>query len=81
MASQSVPHLGVLDRPAEQSASIRRVTFASFIGTSIEWYDFFSLRHGGSQGHPKQVEAARCLQLRGWERQAPLAGHIDNSHL
>jgi hypothetical protein len=23
------------------SASIRRVAFASFIGTAIEWYDFF----------------------------------------
>jgi MFS transporter, MHS family, shikimate and dehydroshikimate transport protein len=40
MASQSVPHVGVLDQPAEQSASIRRVAYASFIGTSIEWYDF-----------------------------------------
>jgi MHS family shikimate/dehydroshikimate transporter-like MFS transporter len=42
MTSQSVPHLGVLDRTgSEQRASIRRVAFASFIGTAIEWYDFF----------------------------------------
>jgi MFS transporter, MHS family, shikimate and dehydroshikimate transport protein len=42
MASQSVPHVHVLGRPSsEQLASIRRVAFASFIGTSIEWYDFF----------------------------------------
>jgi MHS family shikimate/dehydroshikimate transporter-like MFS transporter len=42
MAGQSVPHLDVLERPgSEQIASVRRVAFASFIGTAIEWYDFF----------------------------------------
>lgn len=25
----------------DEIASIRRVAFASFIGTAIEWYDFF----------------------------------------
>jgi MFS family permease len=42
MASQSVPYVGALERPSsEQTVSIRRVALASFIGTAVEWYDFF----------------------------------------
>jgi MFS transporter, MHS family, shikimate and dehydroshikimate transport protein len=42
VASESIPRIGVLDLlGSEQKASIRRVAFASFIGTAIEWYDFF----------------------------------------
>jgi MFS transporter, MHS family, shikimate and dehydroshikimate transport protein len=41
MANQSVPRLGVLDRPAAETTSIRHVALASFIGTAVEWYDFF----------------------------------------
>jgi|HubBroStandDraft_6_1064221.scaffolds.fasta_scaffold10478_1 MHS family shikimate/dehydroshikimate transporter-like MFS transporter len=42
MVSESISQIGVLDRSAnEQRASIRRVAFASFMGTAIEWYDFF----------------------------------------
>jgi len=29
------------DHDTEQRASIRQVAFASFVGTAIEWYDFF----------------------------------------
>jgi MHS family shikimate/dehydroshikimate transporter-like MFS transporter len=42
MASQSIPEARVFQAiAADRTASIRRVAFASFIGTSIEWYDFF----------------------------------------
>jgi MFS family permease len=45
MASQSVSHPRVVDRVGiaalDQRASIRRVAFASFIGTAMEAYDFF----------------------------------------
>jgi MFS family permease len=42
MASQSIPEARVVQATAaDRTASIRRVAFASFIGTAIEWYDFF----------------------------------------
>jgi MHS family shikimate/dehydroshikimate transporter-like MFS transporter len=42
MASQSIPEARVFQAiAADRTASIRRVAFASFIGTAIEWYDFF----------------------------------------
>src|SRR5580700_12057245 len=42
MASQSIPEAQVFQAiAADRTASIRRVAFASFIGTAIEWYDFF----------------------------------------
>jgi MHS family shikimate/dehydroshikimate transporter-like MFS transporter len=42
MASQSIPEARVFQAIAtDRTASIRRVAFASFIGTAIEWYDFF----------------------------------------
>jgi MFS transporter, MHS family, shikimate and dehydroshikimate transport protein len=41
MASQSIPEARVFEAiAADRTASIRRVAFASFIGTAIEWYDF-----------------------------------------
>ena len=42
MVTESISLTGVSDRSAtERRASIRRVALASFIGTAIEWYDFF----------------------------------------
>jgi MHS family shikimate/dehydroshikimate transporter-like MFS transporter len=42
IASQSIPEArGFQAIAADRTASIRRVAFASFIGTAIEWYDFF----------------------------------------
>jgi len=42
IASQSIPEAQVFQAiAADRTASIRRVAFASFIGTAIEWYDFF----------------------------------------
>jgi len=42
MASQSIPEARVFQAiAADRAASIPRVAFASFIGTAIEWYDFF----------------------------------------
>src|SRR5580700_10228499 len=42
MASQSIPEAQVFQAiAADRTASIRRVAFASFMGTAIEWYDFF----------------------------------------
>jgi MFS family permease len=42
MASQSIQQTGTAyELIQSRVASIRRVAFASFIGTSIEWYDFF----------------------------------------
>jgi MHS family shikimate/dehydroshikimate transporter-like MFS transporter len=31
----------VLERPRDAARRLRRVILASFIGTTIEWYDFF----------------------------------------
>ena len=41
MASQSIPHPLVDPIVSDKASSIRRVAFASFIDTAIEWYDFF----------------------------------------
>jgi MFS transporter, MHS family, shikimate and dehydroshikimate transport protein len=42
VASQSIPQAHVVERTvSDQIASIRHVALASFIGTAVEWYDFF----------------------------------------
>jgi hypothetical protein len=45
----------------EQSPSIRQVALASFIGTAIEWYDFYiflHIRNGGRTGLPEAFLSA-----------------------